>query len=269
MAFKPRSDDERARAITRLVDDSLGDIDRGGVEAWAAQTPEVGREVARQRRVARDLRIGGPDVPERLLDAIQTRVRTAVQPGAQRSRPRRRLVGSGWRPAVAATGLLALATIAVVLAITTSSGPGTPTIPAAAKLAFAPATQPAPAAKSPKLLDVSYAGITYPNYAPQFGAVPTGQRVDRIGGRPALTVFYRLRDGARLSYTVFSGRPVPLPSAARSVLFDGVHLRVFSTASRLSVVTLVRFGRTCVLAAPTSHAAVLALAAAPIKAQAD
>jgi hypothetical protein len=266
MVFRPRSDDEHAHAITRLVDSTLSDIELGDVEEWAAQSPELALEVERQRRVARALRTSGPAVPERLLNAAQTRVRAGSVSGARRTSRRGLLTGSGWRPAVAATGLAALATIAVIFAIATRPGAGAPTITAAAKLAFAPATQPAPAAASAKLLHVSYAGITYPNYAVQFGASPTGKRVDRVGGRPALTVFYRLHDGVRLSYTVFSGRPVPLPAAAKSVMFDGLRLRVFST-SGLSVVTLVRFGRTCVLAAPTSRTAVLALAAAPITAQ--
>jgi hypothetical protein len=94
-----------------------------------------------------------------------------------------------------------------------------------------------------------------------------GARLDRIGGRPALTVFYRLRDGARLSYTVFSGSPVSRPTAAKAVVFEGVPLHSFSTPSGLQVVTLVRFGRTCVLAARTSRDTLLALAAAPVRAQ--
>ena len=94
------------------------------------------------------------------------------------------------------------------------------------------------------------------------------QRTDRIGGRPALTVFYRLRDGTRLSYTVFSGRPVPRPAFARSVVYQGVPLHVFRTRNGLSVVTLVRFGRTCVLAARTPPSVVLGLAAAPVREQA-
>ena len=81
-------------------------------------------------------------------------------------------------------------------------------------------------------------------------------------------MFYRLRDGTRLSYTVFSGQAVPRPGDAKAVVYDGVHLHVFATRSRLAVVTLVRFGRTCVLAAPTTQDAVLALAAEPIRVQA-
>jgi hypothetical protein len=49
-------------------------------------------------------------------------------------------------------------------------------------------------------------------------------------------------------------------------VFDGARLREFS-AGGLSVVTLVRFGHTCVLAAATPPDVVLALAAAPIRDQ--
>ena len=121
-------------------------------------------------------------------------------------------------------------------------------------------------AKSATLLDVSYGGVTYPNYQ-KLSVPPTGTRSDRVGGRPALTVFYRLPNGTPLSYTVFSGKAVTLPSSARNVVFDGVPLRVFRTSSGLSVVTLVRFGRTCVLAAKTKPDVVLGLAAAPVLAQ--
>jgi hypothetical protein len=165
----------------------------------------------------------------------------------------------------AAIPAVALAAVALALVIGLRSGPG-PTITGAARLAYAPAISPPPRAQSATLLDVSYGGVTYPNYERQFDAIPTGQRIDRLGGRAALTVFYRLADGARLSYTVFSGEPVPLPRAARSVVYDGVSLRVFP-AAKLAVVTLVRFGRTCVLAAPTTPDLVLALAAAPIREQ--
>jgi hypothetical protein len=129
-----------------------------------------------------------------------------------------------------------------------------------------PATGPAPSATSRTYLDASYGGVTFPNYA-RLGAVPTGQLVGRIGGRPALTVFYRLPNGARLSYTVFSGRPVGLPSSARLVRYEGVPLRTYRTSDGLSVVTLVRNGRTCVLAARTPQTVVLALAAEPVLAQ--
>ena len=74
-------------------------------------------------------------------------------------------------------------------------------------------------------------------------------------------------DGTPLSYTVFSGKAVPLPRDTKSVTFEGVPLKTFTTSSGLSVVTLVRHGRTCVLAAKTKPNVVLGLAAAPVLGQ--
>lgn len=256
MAFDPHNEDDQARAITKLVDDSLSATERPAIEAWARERDGIARQVAAQRQVAAALRTGGPEAPERLVAAVQARAR---KPRGHRLRSM-----PMWRPAIAFAAVAAVCAVVVVVA---SGGGSTPSIDAAAKLAFAPTTGVAPAAKSATLLDVSYGGVTYPNYA-KFSVAATGTRTDRIGGRPALTVFYRLPNGARLSYTVFSGPPVPLPHAAKMVVFEGVPLRTYSTPSGLAVVTLVRFGRTCVLAAPTQRDVVLGLAAAPVLAQA-
>lgn len=257
-------EEHEARAITRLVDAPQADVGTAQEREWAAR-PEVRRQIESERRVARELRTGGPVVPDRLVGSVQEKVRERY--GADADRPRRQLLTSGpsWRPAVALAGIAAICA-AVVIGVVGLNGSSSPTIPAAAGLAFAPSTGPAPAARNARLLDVSYGGVTYPNYA-KLSVPPTGTRTDRIGGRPALTVFYRLPDGTRLSYTVFSGKAVPLPRDAHTVAFEGVPLREFSTSSGLSVVTLVRFGRTCVLAARAKPDVVLGLAAAPVLAQ--
>jgi hypothetical protein len=258
------SEEHEARAITRLVDAPGADAGTAEERDWAAR-PEVRRQVESERRVAHELRAGGPPVSDRLVHSVQNKVRERY--GADADQPKRRRLTSGpsWRPAVAIAGIVAICA-AVVIGVVGLGGSSSPTIPAAAGLAFAPSTGPAPAARTARLLDVSYGGVTYPNYA-KFSVPPTGTRTDRIGGRPALTVFYRLRDGTRLSYTVFSGKAVALPSDAHTVTFEGVPLREFSTPSGLSVVTLVRFGRTCVLAARARPDVVLGLAAAPVLAQ--
>ena len=221
------------------------------------------------RRVADALRTGGPAAPPELIASIRRRVDEAYGPAdapargpARRARPQRRL--SGWRPAFAAPGLAAVCAVIAVLVLTLGgSSSGGPSIPTAARLALAPPTGAAPATRNARFLDVSYEGVTFPSYA-RFQVPPTGVRSDRIGGRPAFTVFYRLRNGARMSYTVFSGRPVGLPRDARHVVFHGVPLTTFSTRPGLAGVTLVRFGRTCILAGPTTHDVLLALAAAPV-----
>jgi hypothetical protein len=267
MRFDPTSEEDRARAITRLVDNTLSARERPAIEAWARERDEIRWQVDAQRDIADALSHGGPAPPDRLLAAVRGRVR------ASDARATRRAVRGGlgsmpvFRPAVGAAALAALCAAVVLLIVGIGTANHGPSIPSAANLAFAPSTGGPPAAKNAKLLDISYARITYPNYS-HFAVQPTGTRTDRIGGRPALTVFYRLPNGARLSYTVFSGEPVRLPRAARPVVFEGVRLRTFTTRSGLAVVTLVRFGRTCVLAAPTARDLVLALAAAPVRAEA-
>lgn len=250
MRLRPTPEDQQAIEITRLVDEP----------ASGAGRPEIRGQVESQRRVARELRAGGPEVPDRLIRAVEAKVRDAYGPGAGRSR-RSRGSGVTWRPAIAVAGLAAVC--AAIVVATVGLGGSGPSIPAAAALAFKPSTGPAPVARTATLLDAAYGGVTYPNYA-KFAVPATGTRSDRIGGRPALTVFYRLSGGTRLSYTVFSGKAVSLPPSARSVVYEGVRLTEFSTSSGLSVVTLVRYGRTCVLAARTKPDVVLGLAAAPV-----
>jgi hypothetical protein len=262
MRFRQTPEDQEAIEITRLVDEPGG-------PAATADRPELRRQVESERRVSRELRTEGPVVPDRLVSAIEAKVREVYGPQnetdrRQTKRPRTAL--AGWRPALAAGGLAVVVAI-VIVAIGAGGGAAKPNIPAAASLAFAPSTGPAPAVRTATLLDTSYGGVTYPNYA-KFSVPPSGRRTDRIGGRPALTVFYRLPNGTRLSYTVFSGQAVPLPSSARTVVYEGVPLKEFSTSSGLSVVTLVRHGRTCVLAAKTKPDVVLGLAAAPVLEQA-
>jgi hypothetical protein len=265
MGFRQSPEDERAAAITRLVDARASGAEpepKSPPEArdWADQ-PEIRQEIAAERRVARELRDGGPPVPDRLVRAVEAKVREAYGSEPARAKRRRPTRGTSWRPAIAVGGLAVLVA-AIVIAAVGVGGSG-PSIPTAAKLAFAPSTGPAPSASSATLLDASYGGVTYPNYA-KFSVPATGTRIDRIGGRPALTVFYRLPDGARLSYTVFSGQAVRLPPGVKSVVYEGVPLHWFSTSSGLSVVTLVRYGRTCVLAAHVKPDVVLGLAAAPV-----
>jgi hypothetical protein len=265
---RPGFDEDQVRLITRLVDDAVDERDRPAAEVWLRGRPDVQSEMAAQRRVVAELHRSGPAAPGHLVAAVRERVTEAYGPpasaaGAQQAR--RRPVR---RPAILAPAVVCAAVVAaIVIAIGAGSASG-PSIVRAAQLAFARSTGPAPAVRDARFLDVSYSGVTFPNYHRAFGAVPIGRRLDRLGGRPALTVFYRLRDGARLSYTVFSGPAVRRPREALATIYQGVPLHAFVvTPSKLAVVTLVRFGRTCVLAAQTTRDAVLALAAEPIRAQ--
>ena len=210
--------------------------------------------------MAAALRDGGPAVPDHLVTAIGERVERAYGPTGGRARPTRRparRLAVAWRPAISVPALAAVCA-AIVIAISLGGATGGPSIAAAARLAYAPATGPAPATTSARFIDASYARFRVP---------PTGVRSDHIGGRPTFTVFYRLRDGVTMSYSVFSGKPVALPRNARTFVYDGVKLHEFSAGRGLAVVTLVRYGRTCVLAAPSNRDILLGLAAAPIREQ--
>lgn len=257
MPSKPTPEEQEAQAITRLVDDPRLEADQ----------PEIRRKVESERRVSRALRTDGPSPSPEFVRAMEAKVHERYGAPAKGSGRSGAAYRPSWRPAVAVTGLAAVCAAIVIAIVSIGGGASGPSIPAAARLAFAPSTGPAPAARTAQLLDASYGGVTYPNYA-KFSVPPTGTRSDHIGGRPALTVFYRLPSGTRLSYTVFSGTAVPLPRGTRVVRFEGVPLRLFST-SGLSVVTLVRYGRTCVLAARTKPDVVLSLAAAPVLEQAS
>ncbi|MCL2419466.1 MAG: hypothetical protein FWD04_09250 [Conexibacteraceae bacterium] len=275
MAFKPSSDDEAAAAITRLVDGTLSDAERPDVEAWAQASPEVSRTVGSQTLVKQALATGGPETPDRLLEAVSERLGARARPEAgtrahdrERSPARARNGARGWpapqwRPAIGLGALASVAAVLLAVILVTSGSSATPGITQAAKLAFVPATGTAPRVASTHYLDVAYHGVTFPNYE-RLNTSATGQLRNHITGRSALTVFYRLHDGKQLSYTVFAGRPLRRPSAARLTHYRGVPLWVYRTSDGLSVVTLVRHGRTCVLAAATPKDTVLNLAAEPV-----
>ncbi len=262
--FNPKSDEAKEQAITRLVDGTVSPAERQALEQWARERPDVQRRIAEQRRVVGQFRHGEPEVPGALVEHVRQRIEQTYGTGSARRHARVGGSIGGWRPAISVAAVAAVA-VAIVIVLTGGGASG-PSITRAARLAYVPATSPAPAAQSATLLDVSYDGVTYPNYKREFDAGPSGQLRNSIGGRPAFTVFYRLSNGARLSYTVFSGKPVPPPGNARVVDYRGVRLRVFNTG-KLAVVTLVRHGRTCVLAAPTTQDIVLGLAKAPLRSQ--
>ena len=170
------------------------------------------------RRVASSLRTGGPDAPPRVARRSVRpdgpgRLRPRPARRARERRVRRRRAGDRHSPSRpwprCARPSRCSSSASAEAAAPARASPRQP------GSRWRPSTGAAPATRNARFLDVSYAGVTYPSYA-RFHVPPTGVRRDRIGGRPALTVFYRLPNGARMSYTVFSGKPVGLPRHARA-----------------------------------------------------
>ena len=87
--------------------------------------------------------------------------------------------------------------------------------------------------------------IYFPNWANTLGWRASGTRTDRIGGRSAITVYYR-RGPSRVAYEIVSGPPLKLGQPAGTVTRGGVVFRTLKS-SRGPIVTWVRDGHTCVL----------------------
>jgi hypothetical protein len=110
-----------------------------------------------------------------------------------------------------------------------------------------PATADPPGATSATLLAVEVDGVPFPSFIGRFGWTATGTREDVVNNRRAVTVFYE-RAGARLGYTVLSGRALAPLQDARRVRVAGTRLRTTEIDGR-DLVVWVRRGHTCVMSA--------------------
>jgi hypothetical protein len=123
--------------------------------------------VALQRQIARELSAEGPAPPDRLVAAIEQRYRDRDREWAPQGRlnasaggsrpPSSRRSRGGARIRWIRAGGLGVA-VAAVLAVVVAVGGGgaTPSIDAAGRLAFVPATTAAPQTMSARYLDVEY-----------------------------------------------------------------------------------------------------------------
>lgn len=266
--FNPSSEAEEQEALARLADGSLPEHERTAVEAYVAATPAARQALARQRRVAMALRAGGPELSPRArleLDALgEARAGTA---GASRRGLFSAGIGLGGLstgPLLGIAGVAAAAVVALVLLL--GGGSGGPSIERTAELAHGAATEAAPAPNpgDPRLLQAGFGGITMPDYEPRFGIPATGQRTDALDGRKLLTVYYKLPNGHPMSYSIVSGKPLELPPGGRVARFHGIVIHGYP-GRKLAFVTLVRKGRTCVLAGETTVAELVSLAKAPLE----
>jgi hypothetical protein len=249
------------RALVRLADGSARRRDRAAFDSYSGLPAEANALLARQRQVATRLRAGGPAISPGLLRKLDAAAGTRSHP---RARPRAPWLALRPRPAFACAVLLVLAGLGGWRAIAGSAG-SAPTIARIAMLADNPATGPAPRRNPvrPTLLREVFGGVTFPDYGARFGVRASGQRTDDIGGRTIETVYYRLRGGERVSYSVVSGAWLKPPPSAPTVTVAGIAIRSY-TEHGLSFVTLVRQGRTCVLAGLVPARTMVALAAAPL-----
>ena len=223
--------------LSALADGTLNPARRADVERRISASPELTALYERERRVVDALH------HSRATERAPQRLRTRIEA----SRPSRATV-TRRRFAYAGTAVGAFAAIALALVLALPSGtPGAPSVSEAAALAArgpahaAPVPDPSlPAAR----LNQSVGDVYFPNWTSNFGWRAVGSRTDKLGGRTAVTVFYRWK-GETIAYTIVHSPPLSQPSS-NATNWDGTELRTLTTGGRL-VVTWRRAGDTCVL----------------------
>jgi hypothetical protein len=223
--------------LSSLADGTLDPTRREEVEAWIAGAPERRALYERERRAVEILHRARAS--DRAPAGLRARVE-AQRPSAT-VRARRRV---SWGAAFAAAA--AAVALAVVL-ILPSGTPGAPSVSQAAALALNGASGPAPLPdpKAPAArLNKDVQEVYFPNWTANFGYRAVGQRVDHVGGRIAITVYYEWH-GKRVAYTIVSAPALKVP-AARVTYVNGTEFRTLKLAGRW-VVTWERKDHTCVL----------------------
>src|SRR4051812_11687902 len=242
--MRSRSGSEpREEELAALADGSLAPERRAEVEALAASTPELAARLEEQRRA---------------LALLQGAAEQVDAPGGLRHRlaaQRRPVMRSPFHWVGAGIGAAAVAALVVVLLLPESVGG--PSVAQASLLATRPSAARAPAVAGPTLLDRDVEGVAFPNWAKKFGWKPVGARVDTIGGRRAVTVFYE-KAGKRIGYTIMEGKKLKWPDA-RIVQRGPTDFRLLTVNGR-PVVTWLRRGHTCILSGDIPFATLVKLA---------
>jgi anti-sigma factor RsiW len=222
------------RDLAALADGSLPASRRPRVERAVAASPQLQADLSAQRRALAAL---AEAADERAPSALRARLELARDP-----RPRRALPRRGWT----AIPVAAVAAAAAIV-LTVGSGPGAPTVAAAATLAFRAPLHPAGgvAANSDTLTWPTAGGLAFPDWRREYGFNATGARTDRLGDRVAATVFYN-QGGARIAYTIVSGHALAAGAPASESMVGGTRMWSYTSKGR-AIVTWLRGGHTCVL----------------------
>src|SRR3954453_574681 len=170
------------------------------------------------------------------------------RPGGNAARGRSRFFA---RPRAVAFGGAA-AGLAAAAAVLFSAGASGPSVAEAAQVALAPPRSPAPAVMADeKTLDATVEGVAYPYWGDATGWRAVGSRSDAVDGRAVRTVVYQDAHGRRIGYAIAAGAPL---SASHGIRHGDFTLLRSGNAA---IVTWLRHGHTCILAARGVDARVL------------
>ena len=237
---------EELRDLSALADGTLDPARREEVESRIAASPELSALYAREQQVV-DL-LHSARATDRAPASLRARI--AAERPKRTVAARRRFSYAG-----GLAGALAAAALAIAFLLPGGS-PGAPSLSEAASLAIRGPAMAAPAADldQPGKLVTLIEGIYFPDWSLRFHWRASGQRIDTINGRRAVTVYYDWK-GHRLAYTIV-GAPALKTPTARVTTLKGVELHTLTLGGRL-VVTWKRANHTCVLSATGIPAAKL------------
>jgi hypothetical protein len=127
----------------------------------------------------------------------------------------------------------------------------------AAALALRGPVMSAPAKHPGVKLNQDVEEVYFPDWS-RLGWHAVGQRIDRLGGHRAVTVYYEWQ-GKRVAYTILAAPALPWPGNQTRVM-HGIEFQSLVSGSR-QIITWRRTGHTCVLSGsriPVSELARLA-----------
>jgi anti-sigma factor RsiW len=241
MADPPSTEEPDAKVLADLSALADGSLEP---ERVAALKQRIARSPALTERYEREQRAVAALAAVR-ADRAPASLRARVEAGRARRAPKsRRRLGPAWGMAAAAG--LAAAVLAVILLLPAGT-PGGPSVSQAASLALRGSMMAAPqpgGAVPGATLNRGVQEVYFPDWQRSFGWWAAGQRVDKLGGRTAVTVYYG-RPGQRIAYTIVAAPALKLPNASTHAQ-NGTEFRTFNLGNRV-VVTWRRSGHTCVL----------------------
>jgi anti-sigma factor RsiW len=243
-------DDATRQDLAALADGSLEPDARAALLRRIEASPELTDALLDQHEALIAIRATEDEAPSPALHAMVSAMAAEAETRA-RTRERRRRPRFFARPRSLAFGASAAA-LAAAAAVLLTAGASGPSVAEAAQVALAPPRSPAPAVKpDEKTLDAAVDGVAYPYWGDSAGWRAVGSRTDAVGGRAIRAVVYQDASGHRIGYAIAAGSPL---SGA-----DGKRVGAFTVAGKdgATIVTWLRGGHTCILAAKGVDARVL------------
>src|SRR3954454_8896370 len=241
-------DDATHQDLAALADGTLAPDARESLLRRIDASPELADALLDQHDALIAIRATEEEEASPALRAmVEAMTAKAAEQRDARVRPRRFFA----RPRAVAFGG-SLAALAAAAAVLFSSGASGPSVAQAAQAALAPPRSPAPAVMAgEKTLDAAVDGVAYPYWADATGWRAVGSRTDAVDGPAIRTVVYEDSHGRRIGYAIAAGSPLSAAHGTRPGDFTVVR------SGNAAIVTWLRHGHTCILAAKGVHARVL------------